>query len=238
MAIPVLKNRILLLTGGQFRESEFGASSFRQFLSLLPTGIVTVDDSQAPGFVDLVLNEVKNSPSDRSHHTRIRSDLWRATLDYSSRQRYVWDSTLKQATPAKADDAGPFIPTISEDEFNRLRHSFVEAHLATEKGAEDRIKRWAVEGLPTAFLPARLRPLWNIELKKQVEERLKPWFTENHIEPPSDFSYQWQVSASRSGSDQLRQFVMSCIRAMTDEELAELRIPAKVAMRAKPDGGA
>lgn len=238
MAIPVLKNRILLVTGGRFRESEFGASSFRQFLSLLPPGMVTVDDSQAPGFVDLVLTDVKNSPSERSHHSRIRSDLWRAALDYSSRQRYVWDSTLKQATPAKADDAGPFIPTISEDEFNRLRHSFVEANLAGEGVAEDRLKRWASEGLPTAFLPARLRPLWNIELKKQVEERLRPWFTENHIEPPSDFAYQWQPSSSRSNSDQLRQFVINCIKAMTDEELAEIRIPASVAMRARPDGGA
>lgn len=238
MAIPVLKNRILLLTGGQFKESEFDATSFRDFLNRLPEGVVTVDESQPPGFVNLCSDDKPStSPGVDPQHARVRSDLWRAALDYSSGQRYVWDAQLNQARVARAGEVGPFMPTISADDFRALRASFADAHKnGPEGGLTERLMRWASEGLPTMFLPARLRPLWNIELKRQVETRLRPWLQQNNFEAPPDFTYAWQAGAApRSGVDQLRQFVINCVKVMSEQELASLPIPARAAMRVRLD---
>ena len=236
MAIPVLKNRILLLTGGQFRESEFGASSFREFLGGFPPEFLARDESQPPGFVTLNSEDSSITSSQTSRSSRVRSDLWRAALDYSSEQPYVWDVSTKQARLARPDESGPHMPTISADEFRGVRAAFAVSHKATMSGdAGDRLAVWATEGLPTAFLPARLRPLWNAELKRQVKARLQPWFAANQIEPPSSFTYEWQASPEKGAADQLRRFVSSCIKAMNEQELTELRIPARVAMRVRLD---
>lgn len=238
MAIPVLKNRILLVTGGQFKESQFGASSFRDFLNRLPEGVLTVDELQPPGFVNLCSDDKPSTSRDGDpQHARVRNDLWRAALDYSSGQRYIWDTQLNQARVARAGDVGPFMPTISADDFRALRVSFADAHKnGPEGGLTDRITRWASEGLPTMFLPVRLRPLWNIELKRQVEARLRPWLQQNNFEAPPDFTYTWQPAATpRNEVEQLRQFVISCIKGMSEHELASLPIPARAAMRVRPD---
>lgn len=235
MAIPVLKNRILLITGGHFRESEFGASSFRDFLSRLPPGTVVVDEAQSPGFV--VLGDYE--PAIRSPHVsaypRIRSDLWRAVLDYSSGRSYVWDLSQQQARPALPNEKGPFLPTVTPIDSREWRDTFAAAHADGFLGdAAARLSRWTSEGLPTAFLPARLRPLWNAELKRRIEERLKRWFEENRIEPPSDLiSTQQIIPASGQDPGTLRQFVIDCIKVMTDGEVAALPIPARVAMRVR-----
>jgi hypothetical protein len=236
MAIPVLKNRILLLTGGQFRESEFGASSFREFLGGLPSGLLARDESQPPGFVILSSGDAATASAQGPRYARVRSDLWRAALDYSSGQRYVWDASLKQARLAKTDEPGPYMPTISATEFKAVRLAFADNLKARVSGDPgDRLAVWAAEGLPTAFLPPRLRPLWNVELKRQVEARLQPWFAANQVEPPSSFTYEWQVSPEKGTTDQLRHFILSCIKAMSEQELAELRIPPRVALRVRLD---
>lgn len=233
MTIPVLKNRILMITGGQFRESEFGAHSFREFLSRLPEGLVTVDDSQAPGFVIVGAEPPVASAPRGGQFSRIRSDLWRAALDYSSGQRYIWDSSTNQARAATGE-SGPFMPTVTADEFRAWRVRFAEANRDAVAGdSAARLQRWASESLPTAFLPARLRPVWNAELKKQVEARLQPWFTANGIQAPPDLKYAWQEAPEKSSLEPLRQFAINCVKAMTDEELLELKIPARVAMRVR-----
>lgn len=117
MTVPVLKNRILLITGGHFREAEFGASSFRSFLSRLPDGLVTLDESRKPATVELATADVTHRGDRRSFYPRIRPDLWRAVLDYSSGRRYVWDASSGLARPATAADHAPSLPTITPIQF-------------------------------------------------------------------------------------------------------------------------
>ena len=91
MTIPVLKNRLLLLTKNTFKEADFGAISFRDFLSKVPD-IVRVDGASVPGFVILksAAPERPERPSANAVRSeQIRADLWRAVLDYSSGHRYV-----------------------------------------------------------------------------------------------------------------------------------------------------
>src|SRR5262245_29507279 len=90
MTVPVLKNRLLLVTEGTFRESDFGAVSFRDFLKRLPGGVVPLDESQNPAVVQLVTDEIPHRGEHRPFFPRIRPDLWRAVLDYSSGRRYSW----------------------------------------------------------------------------------------------------------------------------------------------------
>src|SRR5271157_2021777 len=92
MTIPVLKNRLLLLTNKTFKEADFGATSFRDFLNKIPD-TVRVDDNSPPGFV--ILRSAAPERHERSSQSafrgeRIRPDLWRAVLDYSSGRKYVW----------------------------------------------------------------------------------------------------------------------------------------------------
>lgn len=235
MTIPVLKNRILTITGGHFREAEFGASSFRDFLNRLPPGLLTLDDSQSPGFVVLNTAETITRTRPSASYPRVRSDLWRAALDYSSGRRYTWDPANHQGRLATATDTGPFLPTATAQDLAEWRAAFAGTHSGDSAGeTATRLQRWASESLPTAFLPARLRPLWNTELKRRVEERLQRWFRENNIEPPGDLvSTQEILPIGHAEVDRLRQFVISCVKAMTKEELADLRIPAGPAMRVK-----
>ena len=233
MTIPVLKNRILMVTGGHFREPEFGAHSFREFLGGLPEGLITLDESQSPGFVIFGAESSAGSAPRGGQFSRIRSDLWRAALDYSSGRRYIWDSSTNQARAATGE-SGPFMPTVTADEFRAWRAQFAAANRDAVAGdSAVRLQRWASESLPTAFLPARLRPLWNAELKKQVETRLQPWFAANGIQVPPDLKYAWQEPPEKSSLEHLRQFAINCVRAMTEEELSELKIPARVAMRVR-----
>ena len=235
MTVPVLKNRLLQLTEGAFREDAFGASSFREFLSRLPEGFITIDNSTSPATVILTSADVPARPSSASRSTRIRSDLWRAALDYSSGNRYLWDRESEQARAAVAAEPGPFLPTITEEELRQVRGAFASAHSGSlDEVLHSRVERWAAEGLPTALLPAHLRPLWNTELKRQVQTRLRAWFEEQGVQPPADLITEGALSRGAGGQEEdLRRFVLACVQAMTREQLEELRIPAIVAQRAR-----
>lgn len=85
MAIPVLKNRLLLLTDRKFREADFGARSFREFLRNA-SDTVEVHDAPLPGHVTLRSAAVADLPAEESKIVRreIRPDLWEAVLDFSA----------------------------------------------------------------------------------------------------------------------------------------------------------
>ena len=86
MTIPVLKNRLLLLTKNRFKEADFGAASFRAFLKQVPD-VVRVEENPLPGFVTLKSAAREHSEGASMTAVRggqIRADLWRAVLDYSS----------------------------------------------------------------------------------------------------------------------------------------------------------
>ena len=89
MTTPVLKNRILALTDGRFTEARYGARSLTDFVTKFDD-LITLDGSRIPPIVELRDQErIHVTPSELERGPRpprIRSDLWRATLDYASGQ--------------------------------------------------------------------------------------------------------------------------------------------------------
>jgi hypothetical protein len=233
MTVPVLKNRILMVTGGKFREADFGASSFRDFISRLPAGLLSLDETESPAVAVLTEKEAQHGAPGTSF-ARVRSDLWRAVLDYSSGHRYAWDASRREARVAAPDESAPILPTVTADGFREWRVAFAKTQSEGVTGSDGmRLKRWTDESLPTAFLPTRLRPLWNAELKRCVETTLQEWFKKNAIEPPIDLVTVDAPPITHDAAQNLRQFVLDCVRAMSARELAELPIPAAAALRAR-----
>ena len=214
MAIPVLKNRLLQITGQAFKESDFGASTFREFL-LNNTDALEIDNSFLPGAVTLKSAERVPPSHDisSSQRNRIREDLWRAILDYSSGNRYVWDTESSAAIIAPEGSEGPFFPTISP-----------------ESPDDGRLNVWQTQSLPTDALPPGLRWQWNRFLKHKVQSRLREWFESQNIPLPPPV-HPAILLANRDETELFREFVIKCIAQMSKEELEKLSIPSSVAFR-------
>jgi len=229
MAIPVLKNRLLQITGQTFKESDFGAATFREFL-LKNTEVLEIDNSFLPGAVTLKSAEPAAHTLDANapRANRVREDLWRAILDYSSGNRYAWDAESSTAIIAPEGSEGPFLPTISADTMGEWRTEF----LATIPGNSDdgRLKVWQAESLPTAALPPALRWQWNRLLKNKIQTILKEWFASQNIPLPS-LVYPATPSGKRDETELFREFVIKCVAHMSKEELEKLSIPSSVAFR-------
>lgn len=233
MAIPVLKNRLLQLTNNTFREADFGATSFRDFLRKIPD-VVRIDEAPLPGFVILrsAAPERSNQPSKRAFRgERVRADLWRALLDYSSGQRYVWDTGEQVARPARSDEDSLVIPTASAADLDEWRAEFVAAHKPSDADVARRVEEWYRNRLPTAELPAPVRPAWNNYLKRKVEQRVQHWFESNSITAPPIVELGHGSYRSDGQVEALREFILNCVRTMSKQELSELRISPVTAMR-------
>jgi len=229
MAIPVLKNRLLQITGQAFKESDFGASTFREFLQN-NTDVLEIDNSFLPGAVTLKSAERVSQSHDISspQRNRIREDLWRAILDYSSGNRYVWDTDSSAAIIAPEASDGPFFPTISPETMTEWKREFLAS--LPDKPDDGRLTVWQTQSLPTAVLPAALRLQWNRFLKHRVQSTLTEWFEHNGI-PSPPLVHPAIPSANRDETESFREFVMKCIAQMSKEELEKLSIPSSVAFR-------
>jgi len=99
MAIPVLKNRLLQMTDREFRETNYGARSFRDFIQQ-HADILRVEETPFPGFVVLRSAEPEHQPglAPRGAVLEVSPDLWRAVLDFSSGNKYVWDKSKGRRT--------------------------------------------------------------------------------------------------------------------------------------------
>ena len=235
MAIPVLKNRLLLLTNKTFREADFGATSFRDFLNKIPD-TVRVDDNSPPGFV--ILRSAAPERYERSSQSafrgeRIRPDLWRAVLDYSSGRKYLWDTSRHSVSLSTSDEGGLVLPTVSLAELDDWRKEFVDSHKPADEEASRLVEEWRKGRLPTVRLPAQLRPVWNNYLKRKIEQRLQNWFESKSIEAPEIKEERAEPILAGSQVEALREFVLACIRIMSKQELLELRISPMTAMRAR-----
>jgi hypothetical protein len=233
MTIPVLKNRLLQLTKNTFKEADFGAISFRDFLSKFPD-IVRVDETPPPGFVILksaVEERSERPPEDVFRGGQIRADLWRAVLDYSNGNRYVWDTSQEAARPAGPDEDSVLLPTISDADLDEWRADFVALHRPQTVEVAERVEEWCRNRLPTAALPAPMRPAWNKYLKGKVEQRLQHWFKSNSIKAPAIMEERREPVPSRQQVEALREFIIGCVKTMPEKELLELRISPVTAMR-------
>ncbi len=105
MTSAVLKNRIPGLTGQEFDEKNYGARTFFRLLSRLPD-LAEVEGARAPHIVKsaqasdwqpqeeshrLELEITGGNPAIDWRQIRVRRDLWRAVMDYTTGARYVFD---------------------------------------------------------------------------------------------------------------------------------------------------
>lgn len=245
MTSAVLKNRILDLTGREFDESRWGAENFRGFVDQYGE-ILEVDTTKRPPRV-IYLPETTDSEAQSSdagkgppitrvasgRSKRIRRDLWRAIVDYSSSQIYVWENEM--AVPRGDDaDARPVLPTLDQTELRGWREDFVGATtLPEDADLGPYLTAWAKSESGTPGLPGPLRQQWIENFKNRVAQRLLDWFSENSIVPPLDLVEDARPRRKMSTNvEALRSYVMDCVRAMNQAELEDLRLPPSAALRA------
>jgi hypothetical protein len=232
MAIPVLKNRLLQLTSGEFRENAYGAHSLRDFVNR-NSDILRFEEKPFPGFVILTSAEPsqqKNS-SLKNPPPEVSSDLWQSVIDFSSGTKYIWDEPKRKARPAAENEEGVRMPTLSAEEMDAWRAEFSEMHRPEDKELDKRLEDWRQQRLPTQALPVPLRTVWNRYLKGKVQNRLSSWFTENNLTEPRRENALAPVSRDEQ-CEKLREFVISCVKYMSRAELEELRISPAIVMRA------
>ena len=217
MTVAVLKNRILDLTERTFRETDYGALTFQEFVRT-HDNILEFDERTKPPIAILKGVSSESRPDPGIGPARIRSDLWRAVFDFSSQERYVWDPVHQVAELAAGGGvSGPELPTITADMFSQWKGAF--ARSVDDATPKDRLTEWAEHRLPASFLPPRLRHLWNGHLKTEVQERLLAWFEQQNLEPPSNLLETRDRSGNSPRSEDLRKRLIACLRSMTDDEL-------------------
>ena len=224
MTLPVLKNRLLSLTDGRFHESDYGARTVLDFAKTFPD-VVSLDEFQSPPVVTLLSRPA--APG-----FRVRADLWRAVMDYSSERRYVWDRERQMVCEATEDwDQRHRLPTITPHELREWREQFVSAHLTGSQAVEPRRAKLWIETGPTRFLPRHLQGDWNRTLASRVEDRLRVWFRTLDLTPPHNLVEQPEEAVEDPGTAGLRAFVLRCVTSMTEEELKALDVPASALFR-------
>src|SRR5580658_1826605 len=209
MTIPVLKNRLLLLTKNKFKEADYGASTFREFLGDVP-GIIKVDETLSPGLVILKSAAPDNwdeTSTKKFRGQRVRPDLWRAVLDYSSGRKYVWDTSRQAARIANSDEDTLVLPTISASDLENWRAEFVASHKSVDPALFELVEKWENGRLPTIGLPAEVRPIWNKYLKRKVQQRLQDWFKSNPVEVPTIIEDGQDPGAADKRLKELREFI-------------------------------
>ena len=240
MTSAVLKNRLLSLTDNSFNEEEYGASTFMMFISKC-SDLVDVDKSRFPPIVELRDSELEDlAPShvdSTSSRPRIRSDLWQASLDYSSGTQYVWDLTDRMARPIRFGESSPTIPSVTQAVLQEWRQDFIDDQRKTDSISpeqESQVDFWITQHLPTSYLPSPLIPQWNGFLRDKVYEHLLSWFNDSEIDPPSDLiSKGSERTTSRpSDTEALRRLILRVVGQMTERELAQLNLPPKAILRA------
>src|SRR5215207_4197538 len=225
MTLPVLKNRLLILTHRAFDESNYGARNMRALAARIPD-IVEIDSSAVPTTVTL-REQVAAAVIEEPPSGRIRGDLWNAVVDYSSGYRWMWLGGRAVRYPPDHDVVGPLLPTLSENDMRQWRAEFAEDYRA-RLGADDAdwLAEWAEGAGRTQELPVRLRRSWNGRLKANVLRRLRDWFVSRAESPPSDLITSEMAVPDAASHDALREFVLDCVASMTDQELHSLNLPA------------
>ncbi|PZE86849.1 hypothetical protein [Curtobacterium sp. MCBD17_032] len=241
MAVPVLKNRLLQLTDGTFREKDFGAPSIWHFVTLFP-GLVACEGVRPSERVRLREPElIETDDRDESAELdpvgkgRIRDDLWRAVFDYRSGKTYAWDETRGRASDhADPDSAGIRVPTITAAELRTLRQEFVRTQETVSEHDAARLAEWVDGAGATAALPRFYRPLWNAHLKSHAADRLRTFFIQAGLDVPSDLiAHASPPTAPVSDVEHARRRAHAYIDAMTGEELGRLSIELSVIARVR-----
>ncbi len=166
MSIAVLKNRLLDLTDRDFRELDYGAGNFFEFLDAL-SEIIRIDQSTFPPTVELITPtepaperalpeavqigpDAIGVPDSIFDGSKIRSDLWAAVVDWDEDASYFWDSKRQHVCkgPRTEGDVRA-IPRIIKSQALAMRTSFMEAQ-AQKLAPSDKAKveAWSMMKLP------------------------------------------------------------------------------------------
>lgn len=241
MAVPVLKNRLLQLTDGTFREQDFGAPSIWHFVTLFP-GLVVCEGARPSERVRLREPElIETDDRDDSAELdpvgkgRIRNDLWRAVFDYRSGKTYAWDEALGRASEhADSGSTSIRVPTITAPELRDLRREFTRTQETVSEHDAARLAEWVEGAGATAALPRFYRPLWNAHLKSHAADRLRTFFMQAGLDVPSDLIANASPTTSPvSEVEHARRRAHAYVDAMTAEELGRLSIELSVIARVR-----
>ena len=228
MTIAVLKNRLIGTIGREFHESDYGVPHVRSFVRLFPALLRPVGDDRVPmvELIDPTSAEEASTPSGTEQ--RIRSDLWRASLDYASGQQYVWDPESQSARPASPVDAGTIVfPTLHRGDIAQWRAAFADTVEAGDGPAHD----WAEIGAGrTIGLPNHHRAAWNRYQAEQVAAHVRRFFDLHTISEVPVHAAAPNRGASHPESP-LRAYLHRYIDTASEAELARLQIDPTVALR-------
>lgn len=227
----VLKNRLLDLTGRSFSEADYGVTKFSELVDLL-SDMIRADHTSRPFVVELL--DPHRSQVGRSATAPgaswIRPDLWRAVVDYSSPGTRYWDPTSSTVTDEAGSDNAA-LPSLDKEILGEWRREFEEMHRDNLNDVErSQVAAWCDNALGASALPPRLVGDWNALVRKRVGQRLLDFFEANGVRPPPDFLGH---APRRQSPSSLRSFVLRCVELMSDQELQEISIPARVAVRAQ-----
>jgi hypothetical protein len=272
MTSAVLKNRLLSLTRKEFSQERYGSPSFINLVRRIPD-LLEIIDSQPPFRVKIKSDITEQSDLERHsedpsrkiaiaeatrktpprtdwHRIRIRDDLWRSILDYSSGNTYVLDHNADIARQEEPTDTDlPKIPTASREEFRSWRQEFVQSlSEPTKTRFADELQSWINYGgsqtdPPRPDLPRPVRNQWVEFLKTKISRRLTEWFESQDKTPPDDmlqFARSHAVLPNEAIGEavetrQLRDFIIRAVRKMTREELGAIMLPASVLLRASDE---
>jgi hypothetical protein len=263
MTSAVLKNRLLSLTKKEFSQERYGSPSFINLVRRIPDLLEIIDDQPpfrvkikaditGPGVSEILSEEPageiaiaeatpERPPRTGWHRIRVRDDLWRSILDYSSGSTYILDDNAGIARPEEPTDSNlPKIPTVSREQLRSWRQEFVQSLAEPIKTRfADELQVWISHGGHQTDLPRPVRNQWVEFLKIKVSGRLTDWFKSQDKTPPDDML---QVSRIHDvlpneaideavETRQLRDFITRAVRTMTREELAAIMLPASVLLR-------
>ena len=222
-----------------FDEAEYGASNFTAFV-LKNKDVLLLDRSSFPPLVELVGATPRPQPYDDDTHVnegyRIRPDIWKAALDYSSGTQYVWDVDSRQAIPAQGRDGEQIISTITESVQREWREAFrTKIKDTTTADEADQIELWIDKHLGASHLPDRLEKRWIDCFRDRVRNHLSQWFSDADLPLPEDLIARFQRKSSiiSRETEALREFVLSVVRTMTHDELSGLMLQASAVLRLK-----
>lgn len=229
--------RMATETNHAFSQESLGFQKFREFLRAAErVGIVTLVDRPGDIYV------VPADSAQRETTQRLRSDVWRAVIDWS-KGPYVWNTLTRQAAPqtstsldskntgdelismpklearAQLDLLRRFLEGLDFD--SELRSSLLEG-LKDETSISQTVRR-------IKNLRPDLARDWSFELRRSVDHLVEEWCAGDgrlaRSELYEDPTVQRHSGQSETSKVSLRALVHRAIDRMSDDELRSLSFP-------------
>lgn len=208
---------------------------FRQLLDLaVRRGLIEVRQGED----DLAVSLCSRAEPVRVRGEMLRTDLWRALVDWSGGPRYVYRPSAKTTSVLTGELAANdvLVPSLSDEERSDWISQFVQSQSPDEKAQlEAAVSVGGFRELVRASEPLKRR--WSRYLRRRVLDRATEWAAANGI-PESDIfvsspkpSRPIVTAGAPKGDDALRQRVLETLSTMPLHELLRLPIPLEYTLR-------